>query len=417
LKIGDRVGDYVVLDVLGTGGFATVYEARHAALGSRHALKILAPHLSGNREIRARFLAEGRILARLRHPNLVRVTAILALPGVAGLVMDFVKGRTLEEVLRGRREPMALPEIVAVMAPVLDALAVAHGHGVVHRDLKPANLILGADDDGEVHPVVLDFGIAKLMENASVTKHHDTRTHMQMGTVGYMSPEQIREARDVDERTDVFALGCIVYELATGVAAFTGDSAFDVQCAIVGGTADVSRLPVALRGLVGNMLGPVARRPRSCSQIAGLLRAMLERRTPAAQSPMDSAQWWSDQVLSLSSAAGVRPGGGPVVALVTFPPPRVPSRSSNFPVRPVVVAPPRHPRPVHRTDTKRPLNFCDACGNQWFPKGQNRSKRCPRCRETDVVVIERTYGGFDVAMAGAGVLSGVMMVLCGLASC
>jgi serine/threonine protein kinase len=276
LEPGQTIGTYEVGDVLGSGGFATVYKARHTVLGSDHAIKVLSADFARQRELRDRFLAEGKILARLRHPNIVRVTDVLVEPGIAALVMDFVDGETLEAALDGRNEPMSLDEIHPVFLPVLAAVGHAHDAGVIHRDLKPANIILSTGTDGRPHPVVVDFGIAKLTENGKLTKVGATRTSMQMGTVGYMSPEQIRNAKDVDERTDIFSLGCILYEMAAGTPAFGGTSEFDVMRAIVDNDVDLSMPPKKFRSVIKRCLGPLSSRPASCAAFAQALSLRTE---------------------------------------------------------------------------------------------------------------------------------------------
>jgi len=225
-------GRYEVVRLLGQGGMAAVYEVRHLALHSTHALKVLNADLARNDDIRGRFLAEGRIQARFRHPHIVQVTEIVTTP-VAGLVMDYIEGPTLGEFCRGQGlEPRVLLE---VFLPVLDAMEEAHKQGVVHRDLKPDNIIIGKDNRGRLQPVVTDFGIAKMLEEGPGGKPR-TQAGARMGTLLYMSPEQIRGAGEVDARTDIFALGAILYEAATGRVAFHASSDFDTMKSIVEGT-------------------------------------------------------------------------------------------------------------------------------------------------------------------------------------
>ena len=225
-------GRYEVVRLLGQGGMAAVYEVRHLALHSTHALKVLNADLARNDDIRGRFLAEGRIQARFRHPHIVQVTEIVTTP-VAGLVMDYIEGPTLGEFCRGQGlEPRVLLE---VFLPVLDAMEEAHKRGVVHRDLKPDNIIIGKDNRGRLQPMVTDFGIAKMLEEGPGGKAR-TQAGARMGTLLYMSPEQIRGAGEVDARTDIFALGAILYEAATGRVAFHASSDFDTMKSIVEGT-------------------------------------------------------------------------------------------------------------------------------------------------------------------------------------
>jgi serine/threonine-protein kinase len=237
VKLGTTIERYVILERLGEGGMASVYLARHSILGSRHALKVLRPELANDAALRGRFLAEGRIAAQVRHPNVIDVTDVVIAPGIAGLVMEYIEGPTVDQWIDARQTPCSLDELLTIALPVLDGLAEAHAYGVVHRDLKPANIVLGRDRRGAIRPVVLDFGIAKLGEDTRVQHqtHLATQIGTRMGTPAYMSPEQIRESASVDVRTDVFACGAILYELATGHLAFAKDNEYDTMQAIVDG--------------------------------------------------------------------------------------------------------------------------------------------------------------------------------------
>jgi formylglycine-generating enzyme required for sulfatase activity/tRNA A-37 threonylcarbamoyl transferase component Bud32 len=227
MRPGEIVDRYIVEALLGEGGMARVYRVRHQALGSLHALKVLHPHLLAHDELRGRFLAEGRIQARLRHPHLVAVTDIISQPGLAGLVMELLEGGDLEHVLQQGPVPLSVARQWTLQA--LSALSFVHGHGIVHRDIKPANLFIERCPDGERRLRVMDFGIAR--DTAAAR----TAVTTQMGTVGYMSPEQIRWPKSVDARSDLFSLGCVLYELLTGTAPFAADSAFSTQERITAG--------------------------------------------------------------------------------------------------------------------------------------------------------------------------------------
>lgn len=224
---GERIDRYVVEAVLGVGGMARVYRVRHLQLGSLHALKVLHPHLLVHDEIRQRFIAEGRIQARLRHPNLVPVTDIISRPGQAGLVMDLLIGEDLEAVLERGSVPARVARQWTLQA--LSALAFIHDSGIVHRDIKPANLFIERCPDGAQRLRVMDFGIAR--DTAAAR----TVVTTQMGTVGYMSPEQILHPKTVDARSDLFSLGAVFYEMLTGAGAFSTDSAFSTQQQIITG--------------------------------------------------------------------------------------------------------------------------------------------------------------------------------------
>jgi len=238
LQPGQPVDRFIVERELGEGGMATVYLVEHNLLGSRHALKVLDSELLVNPRIRERFLAEGRIQAQLQHPNIVRVTDIVAADGLAALVMEYVEGPTLAEHIEAHG---ALPaaEILALFLPVLDAIGAAHARGILHRDLKPSNILIGSAG-GAPRPVVLDFGIARVTDEAdeALQLRQQTRDGAQIGTPAWMSPEQVRGRTDLDERSDVFSLGAILYEMATGRTAFEADSEFDTMNNVVTGRWD-----------------------------------------------------------------------------------------------------------------------------------------------------------------------------------
>ena len=262
LPVGSRVGDYEIEADLGEGGMARVYRARHVFLDTHHALKVLDPELRANAEARQRFLDEARIQAKhLDHPGIVKVTNIVATPEHAALVMELVDGGSLEDevgALRARPD-----EIKRIMRGVLDAVGHAHAAGIVHRDLKPANvLIAGAART----PKVTDFGIAKVSADAGRARKKSTHAATRMGTLSYMSPEQIRRAKDVTARSDIFSLGAMLYELATGALPFDAESDYDVMEQIVN----------------GRYVPPEQREPRIDPVIAATIRRALQP-DPAAR--------------------------------------------------------------------------------------------------------------------------------------
>jgi serine/threonine-protein kinase len=229
LSPGTVVERYEVERELGGGGMARVYKVRHVALGSTHALKVLDPELVGNAELRARFLDEGRIQARLKHPNILGITDVVAAPGVAGLVMDYLEGESLDKYLARAPRPPSADEVRDIFLQVLEGMGFAHEHGVIHRDLKPSNIFL-EQVHGRRVVRILDFGIAKV---AGAEGRPTTRTGARMGTPQYMSPEQIRAASDVTVRSDIFSLGVTLYELATTRPCFQGESDFNIMEKVV----------------------------------------------------------------------------------------------------------------------------------------------------------------------------------------
>jgi eukaryotic-like serine/threonine-protein kinase len=259
LKAGAQVEKYVVLEHLGGGGFAEVYKARHIHLGTAHALKILRAEFVSNESVRLRFLDEARVQAQLVHPNIARVSDILVSQGVAGLVMEYLEGRSLADFIEKRQGPATEAEILAIMLPVLDGLHFAHERGVVHRDVKPDNIFLVGGPAGPWIPKVLDFGIAKVRGELRQEGKRKSTLATGMGTEGYASPEQLRSAADVDRRADIFSLGVTLYELATGQLPFEGHSDVDRLMALMNGDYEI---PDGLR--------------RRSPQIAGVIQRALQ---------------------------------------------------------------------------------------------------------------------------------------------
>ena len=212
LQSGDRVGLFVVESEIGVGSTSMVYRVRHPDEGVR-ALKVLAlPHP----EIHRRMLQEGRLQSALRHHNIVRVFDLLDVDGCLGLVLEYVEGPSLEAWMQEVDAPLTVRDQLA--RQIVAAVAHAHRAGLIHRDLKPANILLRQDDRGTWVPKVTDFGLAKVM--GAGPQPTDTRTGHALGTPRYMSPEQIRDAKHVDATADVYALGCVLYELYCGEHTF-----------------------------------------------------------------------------------------------------------------------------------------------------------------------------------------------------
>ncbi|HMV67211.1 MAG TPA: serine/threonine-protein kinase, partial [Myxococcota bacterium] len=216
LDVGSPIDRYTVERHLGSGASAEVYLVRHKALGSRYALK-LTHHTS--RVALARTLQEGRIQARLRHPNVVPVYDVLDMDGRCALVLEFVAGPPLDRVLRAG--PLTIEQIDALARGIMAGVAVAHQQGLVHRDLKPANVLVECAEE-QVVPRISDFGIARAPDSQT-----STRTGVAMGTPDYMPPEQIRSAARADARSDVFSLGAMLYEMLSGAPPIASDDLVD----------------------------------------------------------------------------------------------------------------------------------------------------------------------------------------------
>jgi serine/threonine-protein kinase len=210
--IGRNLGAYQIREPLGTGGMATVYKAYHPALRRDVAIKILAPHLVGDPLCRARFQREAHTIARLEHRAILPIYDVGEEDGLFYLVMRYVDGGTLEDLITGQALP--LERAVQLIGQVAEALAHAHRQGVIHRDIKPANILI--DRDGNA--LLADFGIAKLVEETRQL----TSTGARLGTALYMAPEQVL-GHSLDGRTDIYALGVVLYEALTGTCPFMAD--------------------------------------------------------------------------------------------------------------------------------------------------------------------------------------------------
>ncbi|MEM6289918.1 MAG: protein kinase [Myxococcota bacterium] len=218
---------YVIEDLIGEGAMGRVYTAKQITLGKNFAAKILAPHLLNDEASHARFASEAHNAASLNHPNCVSVVDYGQTPdGITYIVMEFIKGDTLEHLIT-KDFPIARERIVDITLQILAALAEAHGLGILHRDLKPENILVQQlRTHGELAKV-LDFGIAKLMEDQAQAGTGLTSQGMVCGTPEYMSPEQAR-GHKLDQRSDLYAVGCIMYQMLTGRPPFESASAVDV---------------------------------------------------------------------------------------------------------------------------------------------------------------------------------------------
>ena len=224
-----RLGPYAIVRPLGHGGMASVYEGVHIGLGKRVAIKVLQPHLAANETTAARFVREGRAVARIHHPHVVEVFDVGLHEGVPYLVMELLEGVDLSEYLKCNA-PLSLDETTELLLPIISAVAAAHEAGIVHRDLKPANVFLARGRHAKVDPKVVDFGISTFMDKDGNLEL--TQTHAMLGTIRYMSPEQTRGAKYADARSDQYALGLMVYLCVTGKPPFVAEGVYEMIHAI-----------------------------------------------------------------------------------------------------------------------------------------------------------------------------------------
>ena len=223
--LGETVGSYRIISKLSVGGMGTVYRAEHTLIGKLAAVKVLHPELSTNRDIVNRFFNEAKATTSIKHPGIVEVFDFgYMASGHAFLVMEFLDGMSLAD-RRDTRGRMGEGEAAMLLRGVCSALSAAHAKGIVHRDLKPDNIFLVPDPDSAIgeRAKVLDFGIAKLTDVGPAGS--TTKTGVVMGTPTYMSPEQCRGAGEVDQRADLYSIGCIFHELLTGRPPFVDPGA------------------------------------------------------------------------------------------------------------------------------------------------------------------------------------------------
>jgi serine/threonine-protein kinase len=255
LPLGTRLGPYEIVGSLGSGGMGEVYRARDTALGRLVAIKILPNALAVDPDRQVRFEREARTLALLNHPHIAAIYGLESAGGLRGIVLELVEGETLlDRVRRGLR----VTEGLAIARQIAEALEAAHERGIVHRDLKPANIKITPDGTAKV----LDFGIAKAIAGDPDSAPADdsptvpgacTRAGDVFGTPAYMSPEQAR-GQIVDRRTDLWAFGCVLYEMLTSRSAFGRETPSDTAAAILGCEPDWSALPAATPPTIRTLL-------------------------------------------------------------------------------------------------------------------------------------------------------------------
>jgi serine/threonine-protein kinase len=275
LEIGERVGDYEVMALIGAGGMGRVYKARNIISNREEAMKVLLPDLTSERDLAARFMMEIRTLATLDHPNIAQLRTAFQFQNQLVMIMEFVEGVTLEKL----SSEMAIPtdRMIDFATQALSALSFAHTHGVIHRDIKPANIMITTH--GQVK--LMDFGIAK-----NADEMHLTRPGMTIGSVYYMSPEQVRGGT-VDARSDIYSFGITLYESLTGRKPFQADTSYSVL------NAQLNEAPIP----------PIQVNPALPPELNAIVLHALEK-SPEAR--FQTAQEFHDalKALQVQSAAG-----------------------------------------------------------------------------------------------------------------
>src|SRR6202045_3023842 len=265
ISAGTKLGSYEVTAQIGAGGMGEVYQAHDTKLGRDVAIKVLPEAFAHDPERLSRFQREAKMLAALNHPNIATIYGLEQSNGTSYLVMELVSGETLAERVT-REGALPIEEALTICKQIAEALEAAHEKGIIHRDLKPANVKV--TPEGKVK--VLDFGLAKAFagdttnddpSNSPTLSMAATMHGVILGTAAYMSPEQAR-GKAVDKRTDIWAFGCVLYELLCGCQAFEGEDVTEILAAVVKTEPDWNRLPEATPPAIRALLRRCLRKDR-----------------------------------------------------------------------------------------------------------------------------------------------------------
>jgi serine/threonine protein kinase len=316
LNPGDKLGLYEITSLLGVGGIGEVYRAADPKLKRDVAIKILPDEFSDEPNWISRFQREAEMLASLNHHNIASIYDLHQIGKTRFLILELVEGETLADILR-RRGALPLEDPVEIGKQICDALEAAHQKGVIHRDLKPANIKV--DQNGKVK--VLDFGLAKAfaphllkesLSNSPTLSMAATNAGVILGTASYMSPEQAR-GRNMDRRTDVWSLGCVLYEMLTGRQAFRGEDVTEILASVVKAEPDWQALPSATPASIRTLLSrclqkDITKRTRDAGDIAIELEHALSAPATPPEAPSAKRAVLSTRSLSMA-LAGLLIGG------------------------------------------------------------------------------------------------------------
>ncbi len=319
LTSGTLLGPYEILALAGAGGMGEVYKARDTRLDRVVAIKVLPPHFARREDLRLRFEREARIISSLNHPHICALFDVGVQDGANYLVMEYLEGETLDARLK--RGPLSVEEALPLAIEIAEALAEAHRHNLIHRDLKPANVMLTRSG-----VKLLDFGLAKGLAASSSLAPDDATLTLAlsaegafMGTLQYMPPEQL-EGKDGDTRSDIFAFGCVIYEMVTGRRAFQGETQASVVGSIMTAEPDAIdslqlAIPKALERLIRQCIRKKPDERLQSAHDIGLqlewLRQPVEERAAPARRSRKKWYW----------AASALAAGGLVAAIALYPPP------------------------------------------------------------------------------------------------
>ena len=315
MNVGERIGDYEIVEVLGSGGMGEVFKVRNTLSGRIEAMKVLHSNLTNDKELAERFQREIRVQAALDHPHIARLNTAQLLPNAQGtsqliMAMEYVDGESLAQMLQ--RGPLNLMDCIKYSTQVLDALGYAHEHGVVHRDIKPANIM--CTRQGSIK--LMDFGIARMTADQKLTDTGKT-----VGSLHYMSPEQIR-GTEPDPRSDIYSFGITLYEMVTGKKPFEGASNYSIMSAHLQQQAvppiNVSAgVPEALSQII---LMAIAKDPAQRFQTAKAFSGALQSVAPGPTMSMVTPAAYAPAAMT-APAMAPPVGPAPISALPNYPPP------------------------------------------------------------------------------------------------
>src|SRR5580700_4558544 len=320
LSKGTQLGPYEIVGAIGAGGMGEVYRARDARLGRDVAVKVLPETFARDAEKLSRFQREAKMLASLNHPNIAAIYGFEDSGSVHALVMELVEGPTLAD--RIARGAIPVEEALPIAKQIAEGVEYAHERGIIHRDLKPANIKIANNDAVKI----LDFGLAKALDadasqgdisSSPTITHMATQAGIILGTAAYMSPEQAK-GKAVDRRTDIWAFGCVLYEMLTAKMAFSGESITETLAAVIREEPDWSLLPANTPKAIRNLLARCLKKdPRQRLQSIGDARIAIEEVLSGAPAQAESSSpvveratrrnviAWSAAILFALVAAGL----------------------------------------------------------------------------------------------------------------
>jgi serine/threonine protein kinase len=308
--VGKEIGPYRILQKLAQGGMCSVYKGMHIGLDQEVAIKVLSPEAFDDRSLRDRFINEAKIQAKLSHPNVVKTLNYLEQDNMVILVMEYIKGETLD-VLMKKEGALSLDKVFSILDSVFDAVDFMHSKGVIHRDIKPANIMLPYE--GSVK--VMDFGIAKVLGEIG-----NTRTGIRIGTIWYMSPEQIR-GTGVGLQSDIYSIGVMLYQMVTGKMPFSGETEFDIMKSHIEDTPPApwkinSNIPREIGRII---LKAIAKNPKERYQSVRELAAEIKKAPKPANETIIIAEPYKEEKKREAYLAGLfEPMKWQIVALIAI---------------------------------------------------------------------------------------------------